>query len=114
MEGIASLFETIERILDHSPATATAMNPALTYSYIRFSTPEQAKGDSLRRQTELRDRWLSETGAKLDATLTLRDEGVSGHTGEHRENSDCHGLAWFLDAIRSNRVKRGSYRLPLI
>ena len=85
------------------------MNTALAYSYIRFSTPEQAKGDSLRRQTELLDRWLSETGVKLDTTLTLRNEGVSGYTGEHRENPDRHGLACFLEAIRSNRVKRGSY-----
>jgi DNA invertase Pin-like site-specific DNA recombinase len=87
----------------------TAINTALAYSYIRFSTPEQAKGDSLRRQTELLDRWLAETGVKLDTTLTLRDEGVSGYTGEHRENPDRHGLACFLEAIRSNRVKRGSY-----
>jgi DNA invertase Pin-like site-specific DNA recombinase len=85
------------------------MTTATAYSYIRFSTPEQAKGDSLRRQTELLDRWLRDTGVPLDASLTLRDEGVSGYTGEHRENPDRHGLACFLEAIRSGRVKRGSY-----
>jgi DNA invertase Pin-like site-specific DNA recombinase len=91
-----------------SPTTETAMNP-VAYSYIRFSTPEQAKGDSLRRQIELRDAWLAENGIMLDTSLTLRDEGVSGYTGEHRENPDRHGLACFLEVIRLNRVKRGSY-----
>ena len=32
--------------------------PATAYSYIRFSHPDQAKGDSLRRQEEARDAWL--------------------------------------------------------
>lgn len=30
------------------------------YSYIRFSTAEQAKGGSLRRQIELREKYLAE------------------------------------------------------
>ena len=37
------------------------------YSYIRFSTPEQALGDSLRRQTE-----MSEQYAKKKAAVTAK------------------------------------------
>jgi DNA invertase Pin-like site-specific DNA recombinase len=103
------IFDPIERIMVLAPTREMTMTTARAYSYIRFSTPEQAKGDSLRRQTELLDKWLRDTGVSLDTSLTLRDEGVSGYTGEHRENPDRHGLACFLEAIRSGRVKRGSY-----
>ena len=33
--------------------------PPVAYSYMRFSNREQGKGDSIRRQTELRDGWLT-------------------------------------------------------
>jgi hypothetical protein len=47
------------------------------YSYIRFSTPEQAKGDSLQRQTDAARAWAARHGLELDEELTFRDEGVS-------------------------------------
>ncbi len=79
------------------------------YSYLRFSSPEQAKGDSLRRQSELRDAWLAKSGAVLDTSLTLRDEGVSGFTGNHRENPDRHALATFLELVKTGRIPKGSF-----
>jgi DNA invertase Pin-like site-specific DNA recombinase len=79
------------------------------YSYIRFSHPDQAKGDSLRRQTELRDAWLARNKVALDASLTLEDKGVSGYTGEHRDNPDRHALAAFVALVEKGRVARGSY-----
>jgi DNA invertase Pin-like site-specific DNA recombinase len=85
------------------PATAVA------YSYIRFSSPEQARGDSLRRQTELRNAWLEKTGVFLDTSLTLRDEGVSAFSGAHRENPDRNALAAFLALVKKKRIARGSY-----
>src|SRR5262245_48096950 len=63
----------------HSIMSKTA---PLAYSYSRFSSAEQAKGDSLRRQEEARDAWLAKAGAKLDTSLTLRDEGVSAFSGK--------------------------------
>ncbi len=36
------------------------------YSYIRFSTPEQKKGDSLRRQTEAAEEWAKAHGLPFD------------------------------------------------
>jgi DNA invertase Pin-like site-specific DNA recombinase len=82
---------------------------ALAYSYIRFSNPEQARGDSLRRQTELRDAWLDRNQVALDSSLTLEDKGVSGFTGRHRTNPDRHALAAFLKAVEAGKVPRGSY-----
>jgi DNA invertase Pin-like site-specific DNA recombinase len=81
----------------------------LAHSYIRFSHPDQAKGDSLRRQTELRDGWLARNRVKLDTSLTLEDKGVSGYTGEHRDNPDRHALAAFLALVKQGRIPKGSY-----
>src|SRR3954464_8676467 len=81
----------------------------LAFSYLRFSSPKQAAGDSVRRQTGLRDAWLNESGAVLDNTLTLRTAGVSAFKGQHRVNPDRHALALFLQLVKSGRVPRGSY-----
>ena len=81
---------------------------SLAFSYLRFSSPEQAKGDSIRRQTEATDDWCRRNGVTLDTSLTLRDEGVSAFRGKNRENPDVHGLAAFLSAVKSGRVPAGS------
>jgi DNA invertase Pin-like site-specific DNA recombinase len=81
----------------------------LAYSYIRFSDPSQAKGDSLRRQTEAAAAWCKKHGLRLDAATTLRDLGKSAYTGEHRRNPDRHALAAFLKLVEQGRVPRGSY-----
>ncbi|HVK16577.1 MAG TPA: recombinase family protein [Fimbriiglobus sp.] len=86
--------------------------PAPTaYSYIRFSSPNQADGDSVRRQTAKRDAWLERNGVRLKSSLTLRDEGVSGFHGLHRHkgNSDRYGLACFLALVEAGKIARGSY-----
>jgi DNA invertase Pin-like site-specific DNA recombinase len=76
---------------------------------LRFSHPDQAKGDSVRRQHELRDAWLKRhPEVKLDTSLTLEDKGVSGFTGEHR-NGDRHALATFVGMVKAGRVPKGSY-----
>src|SRR6516162_6489361 len=82
---------------------------ATAYSYIRFSHPDQAKGDSLRRQTAKRDAWLKKTGAVLDTALSLQDKGVSAFTGEHRANPERHALAAFLELVKQGRIAKGSY-----
>jgi DNA invertase Pin-like site-specific DNA recombinase len=75
---------------------------------MRFSNREQGKGDSVRRQTELRDGWLSRNHATLDASLKP-DQGVSGFKGKHRANPDRHALAAFLKLVERGRVPEGSY-----
>jgi DNA invertase Pin-like site-specific DNA recombinase len=83
--------------------------PPVAYSYLRFSHPDQAKGDTLRRQTELRDAWLARSGVPLDTSLSLEDRGVSGYTGEHRSNPDRHALAAFVALVKKGRIAPGSY-----
>jgi DNA invertase Pin-like site-specific DNA recombinase len=87
-------------------------NKTPAFSYLRFSSPEQAKGDSVRRQTEWREAWLGRhPDAVLDTSVTLHDKGVSGFTGKHRENPDRHALAAFLKLVEAGRIPEGSYLL---
>ncbi len=81
----------------------------IAFSYIRFSHPDQAKGDSLRRQIQAAAEWCEHNKAHLDSSLTLHDLGKSAFTGEHRKNPDRHALAAFLRLIEQGRVPRGSY-----
>jgi DNA invertase Pin-like site-specific DNA recombinase len=82
---------------------------AIAYSYLRFSSPAQAEGDSVRRQTTLRDAWLKRhPEVRLDTSLVLEDKGVSGFHGEHRKNRK-HALAAFLDLVQRGRVPTGSH-----
>ena len=46
------------------------------YSYIRFSTPEQALGDSERRQVESARDYATAHGLELDESLTFADKGA--------------------------------------
>lgn len=73
-------------------------------SYIRFSTPNQSFGDSLRRQLDRTKEYCDKHGLTLDETL--RDDGLSGYKGEHVK----HGaLGRFLAAVEAGRVPRGTY-----
>ena len=53
------------------------------YSYVRFSTPEQARGESFRRQIEAARAYAAKNGLVLDESF--RDEGVSAFKGKHRD-----------------------------
>jgi DNA invertase Pin-like site-specific DNA recombinase len=87
----------------------TSTPSPVAYSYVRFSDPAQAKGDSLRRQTEAAARWCEKNGVALDASLTLHDKGCSAYKGLHRENPDKHALALFLKLVEKGRVRPGDY-----
>ncbi len=80
----------------------------LAYSYIRFSHPDQAAGDSLRRQTEASADWCRRNGARLDTSVTLHDLGRSAYLGEHRKNPDRNALAGFLRLVEDGKVPPGS------
>lgn len=78
------------------------------FSYTRFSTPEQATGDSLRRQTELAEQYCARHGLTLDASLTLHDAGVSGYRGL---NLHTGNLGLFRRLVEEGRVPPGSVLL---
>ena len=75
------------------------------YSYIRFSTPEQRKGDSLRRQTELSDKFIEEHNLSLVTDIIMNDEGLSAYHGTHRTKG---ALGAFLQLIEAGKIERGS------
>lgn len=76
------------------------------YSYLRFSTKEQALGDSERRQLEWARRLASQlpTPLHFDEEL-MADRGVSGHHGDHIKKGK---LGIFLAKIESGDVAPGS------
>ena len=82
--------------------------PALAYSYLRFSTPEQAHGDSRRRQLALAESYAAQHGLLLDKGLSFRDLGVSAFRGR---NAKQGGLRSFLDAIEYGLVPPSSFLL---
>ncbi|HZT82669.1 MAG TPA: recombinase family protein, partial [Gemmataceae bacterium] len=89
--------------------TAKPGSPAAAYSYIRFSSPEQRRGDSVRRQTEAAQAWCDRNNARLDASTTLHDLGTSAFRGAHRKNPDRNALAAFLKLVEDGKVPRGSF-----
>lgn len=78
------------------------------YSYIRFSSPEQAKGDSIRRQTELSEQYCKQHGLILDDTLKLTDKGLSAYKGHHRTKG---ALGEFLRLVEAGEIPQGSILL---
>lgn len=78
------------------------------YSYLRFSTPEQMRGDSFRRQTAAADEYAARHGLDLDAALTFRDLGVSAYRGKNAEDGS---LGAFLEAVKAGIVAPGSWLL---
>jgi Resolvase, N terminal domain len=98
----------------HSPtANSVPLNaPQMTvgqpkaYSYVRFSTPDQAKGDSYRRQSEAANEYARRHGLVLDTELTLTDLGVSAFRGA---NAETGALSVFLEAVKDGTIAPGSY-----
>ena len=75
------------------------------YSYIRFSSPEQMKGDSLRRQIEATERYCRENNLILDDSLNLRDLGLSAFKGTHKTRG---ALGQFLQLVEAGEIPKGS------
>jgi DNA invertase Pin-like site-specific DNA recombinase len=70
---------------------------------VRFSHPEQAKGDSLRRQTDLAASYCERRGWRL-SDATYRDLGVSAFRGK---NALVGNLGEFLKAVKGGGVRPG-------
>ena len=74
------------------------------YSYVRFSTPEQENGDSLRRQLELSKKFAKTHGLDLDDSLRLTDRGLSAFNGLHRTKGT---LGQFLKLVEQGEIPKG-------
>ena len=101
---------------------AVSPAPAVAYSYLRVSSKRQADlgddrtgrraRDGLRRQIELRDKYLADNPhLTLDTSLVLHDVGVSARWGANSEAEGGGKLASFLAEIDAGRIKPGSYFL---
>ncbi|MFN3349215.1 recombinase family protein [Pseudorhodoplanes sp.] len=77
------------------------------YSYVRWSTPEQSKGDSDRRQTEQARAYAEAKGLDLDP-LSYVDTGVSAFRGKNVEGGK---LGLFLQAVKDGDIPHGSFLL---
>ena len=73
----------------------------IAYSYLRFSTPEQSKGDSRRRQAAMAEGYATRHGLHLDAALNFRDLGMSAFRSK---NARQGGLRDFLSAVEFGLV----------
>jgi DNA invertase Pin-like site-specific DNA recombinase len=82
----------------------TAQRKPLVISYLRFSTREQAKGDSFRRQAELAAAFCKRKGWSL-SEKTYQDLGVSAFKGK---NALVGNLGEFLKAVETGAVPPGS------
>ncbi len=81
---------------------------AKAYSYIRFSTADQSKGDSLRRQVAAAENYAKEHGFELDNSLSFHDLGVSAFD---QSNIRTGALGKFLELVNEGRIEKGSYLL---
>lgn len=89
-------------------APARTEGQTKAYSYIRFSTPQQAAGSSLERQTEKAKKYALDHGLILDTERDMTDFGVSAFRGK---NARTGALRGFLDAVEKGYVAPGSYLL---
>ncbi|WP_449410597.1 recombinase family protein [Methylobacterium komagatae] len=87
--------------------TETEKKPK-AYSYLRFSTADQAKGDSFRRQAALAEDYARRNGLDLDTELTFEDRGISAFSGRNRRKG---ALRTFLDLVDEGIIPEGSYLL---
>ena len=94
-------------MFDGMPSVPAAAK-AKAYSYLRFSTPEQMKGDSLRRQSEAAKRYALQHSLELDEELTFKDLGTSAFRGR---NAEAGELGAFLVAVEDGLVAPGSWLL---
>ncbi|MBX3549546.1 MAG: recombinase family protein [Xanthobacteraceae bacterium] len=74
---------------------------------MRFSTPEQERGDSFRRQKTMAELYAAQNGLDL-VEDSYRDLGVSAFRGA---NAVTGALRRFLDAVEEGQVPKGSYLL---
>ncbi len=74
------------------------------YSYLRFSTKDQIKGDSQRRQIEASRAYCIKEGHTL--VEEYQDLGLSAFHGQNRDKGE---LGIFLQLVESGQVGKGSY-----
>src|SRR6516165_1999363 len=88
------------------PPTTEVSIMRLGYSYLRYSSPQQGDGDSVRRQTELAADWCKRHDVQLDMHRTYLDRGRSAYHGRHLQKGGA--LRAFLDEVERGDIPKGS------
>lgn len=76
----------------------------IVFSYLRWSSPEQRKNTSRKRQEQFAVRYADKHGLELSEAIV--DDGVSGYSGKNTE--DTSELGKFLLSIQENQPPEGS------
>jgi DNA invertase Pin-like site-specific DNA recombinase len=84
------------------------MKTKTAYSYIRFSSNEQESGDSIRRQTELCQKYCDNHNLKLVEDQKFYDYGISAFHDLHAKQGN---LSVFLQLCLQDKIPKGSYLL---
>ena len=71
------------------------------YSYIRFSSAKQQRGDSVARQTLLSENYAAKHGLELDTKLNMSDLGISAYD---RSNLKKGALGEFLRLVEEEQI----------
>ncbi|MCO7225782.1 recombinase family protein [Pleionea sp. CnH1-48] len=71
-------------------------------SYLRYSSTQQAKGDSYRRQFEAAENYCKQNGLTLDETIV--DSGVSAFKGA---NAQIGALSNLIKDMQQGRIQKG-------
>jgi DNA invertase Pin-like site-specific DNA recombinase len=88
--------------------TAPRKNRPNAYSYVRWSSPQQAAGDSLRRQVERAASYAEARGLELVAGERWEDRGKSAFRGRNWHEG---ALGAFVAAIDAGDIPEGSFLL---
>jgi DNA invertase Pin-like site-specific DNA recombinase len=75
-------------------------------SYVRFSSAQQALGDSKRRQLAAAQKWCDAHNVELLTGFTFQDLGLSAFRSK---NSKAGQLAALVEATKSGRIDRDTY-----
>lgn len=78
----------------------------MVISYLRFSTAEQVKGDSTRRQLDMSEKYAADRGWEINSNLS--DKGISAFRGS---NATTGALSKLLKLVEEKRIPRGSVLL---
>jgi len=83
----------------------------IAYAYSRYSSEPQGKGDSIRRQNDMVEKYLlqhPELELSTDPAFQFSDQGVSAFTGKHVKSG---AFSRFLGLVMTGHIEPGSYLL---
>ena len=78
------------------------------YSYVRFSSDKQAKGDSVRRQTAAFNRYIKDNQELIPDLSIKGDFGVGASKGDNLDPKKSN-LGAFIKCCKEGKIERGSH-----